>query len=306
MKRLCIALCLDREEILEYIDFITELGAITREERGRLARSLRDNGFEASEAQRAEYPLVDRKSVFTQQISTRMERLDWGDLDDYIGETFESIRSFAVFYEQVLRFEGYRNVLEFCRSFSLSEKSHYNYVAGITIPEQIPLTIFAFLMKCMTLHIYNTLMKKAGKISFNIEEDSAVYILATELLGIQQKSDCLFGSLFDCTEEILRRFRAETPGKIDELEELFAEMCKLLARNVLAFEAKKKMKLDAADDGFKKLSEKGTAGQENPFFDLLAGRIAVWQPKAREEFSGLLTEKFGFSRESGLISRICL
>jgi hypothetical protein len=320
VKRLCASLRLTKEEIVGYVDFLDDAGIISREDRLRLGRSLRDDGFGITEIQATEFPQVDRQSVLTQQISTRMERLSWEDLDAYVGETFDSIRSFAIFYEQVLQYEGYKNVLEFCREFALSEKSHYNYVAGITIPEPIPLTVVSFLMKKMTLHIYNTMMKKAGKLSFNIEEDSAVFVLATEILSGKQKDECLFGRLFDCAELLLRRFQSEACRKIGELEDLVAELRRLVARNLVAFEEKRKITAaainavandagaipaGAIDDPLKRFSEKGRADPETPFYDMLDTHISSWKQKDRQEFMRLLTEKFGFTPDSRLLTCIC-
>ena len=304
VKRLCAALCLTREEIVDYIGDLCDGGIISKEDRLRLGRSLRDDGFGIAEIQETEFPQVDRLSVLTQQMSTRMERLLWEELDGYIAETFDSIRSFAIFYEQLLQYEGYKNVLEFCREFGLSEKSHYNYVAGITIPEQIPLTVIAFLMKKMTLHVYNTMMKKAGKLTFNIEEDSAVFVLATEFLSGKQTEERLFGRLFDCVELLLRRLQSESCRKIDELEELFAELCRLVARNLITYE--ERIKIACGEDVLlKRFSERGHAGPESSFYDILGAHISTWKPKHRQEFSVLLKEKFGFAPDSRLLAFVC-
>jgi hypothetical protein len=80
----------------------------------------------------------------------------------------------------------------------------------------------------MTVQIYNTILKKAGKHIFDCDDDSAVYLLAKELLLAKKTEKILFGDLFDWTERFV--FSLQLSGPVDDLRLLYLEMCKIISR----------------------------------------------------------------------------
>jgi hypothetical protein len=232
LRRLFSALRLHYEEQTAYMDFLEKLGIIGEDDVEILLAGVKED-ISISRTDLltagASFPDIGDNSVFTQYLATQLSYLRWEQLDEFILESFGTIRSFAVFYEQLIRFEGYKNISQFCSAFSLSAKSHYNYVAGISLPTLSTLTATAFLLEKMTVQIYNTLLKKAGKYIFDCDDDSAVYLLAKELLLNKKKDRRLFGDLFDCVETLVRDGRLSGPD--DDLQLLYLEMTKILSRH---------------------------------------------------------------------------
>ncbi|NLA85987.1 MAG: hypothetical protein GX847_01640, partial [Clostridiales bacterium] len=256
--RLFAALNLNAGERKEYLGFLLELEVIHGDSVKALLDAVNDDACTGSGGSTAANPQsIDNYSVFTQYITNRIDHLHWEQLDGFIEQTFGSIRSFAVFYSQPIRFEGFRNVADFCSAYELSPKSHYNYVLGITLPELTTLTAFSFLFRKMTVQIYNTLLKKAGKYSFDNNEDAVVYVIARELLMRKKNGEAAFGDLYDFTEFLVAAPEDNREYLYEELEELYLELVKIISRNLLAYAKNTGLKIKPRDMSvLKTLAEK--------------------------------------------------
>jgi len=302
--RLFTALGLDYEEKTAYLDFLLKLGIISEDDAELLLAGVKEDISRAEMmSASSKYPDIGDNSVFTQYLSAQLDNLRWEQLDDFIRENFGTIRSFAVFYEQLIRYEGYKNVSQFCSAFSLSAKSHYNYVAGVSLPTLSTLTATAFLFKKMTVQIYNTILKKAGKQVFDCDDDSAVYLLAKELLLAKKTEKILFGDLFDWTERFV--FYRQLSGPADDLRQLYPELCKILSRHLSAW--LKLHRIELGDETLKALR----AAQEQsaapaPFSAVFRDVVEAVEsaPGGVRGKAGTLMEnmkeKFGFSDDSVL------
>ncbi|SHI22209.1 hypothetical protein SAMN02745823_03567 [Sporobacter termitidis DSM 10068] len=294
------ALRLDYEEQTAYMDFLLGLGIIGEDDVELLLEGFKADIGRAEVIEAAPYPGIGDNSVFTQFLTTQLNYLKWEQLDEFILENFGTIRSFAVFYGQLVRYEGYKNISQFCGAFSLSAKSHYNYIAGVSLPALSTLTATAFLFRKMTVQIYNTMLKKAGKYIFEFDDDSAVYLLAKELLLRKEREKTSFGALFDCVEEVVSDERLASLD--DDLRLLYLELVKILSRFLTAW--LRQNGLDADDTTIKALrtaSEQPGLGAGH--FSTFVGRIAesCRQAGSIDGFLALLKEKFGFSDDSSLL-----
>lgn len=279
-RRLFTALGLDYEERTTYLDFLLKLDIIGEDDAELLLAGVKEDISRAEiQAASSKYPDIGDNSVFTQYLSTQLEYLRWEHLDDFIRENFGTIRSFAVFYEQLIRYEGYKNVSQFCSAFSLSAKSHYNYVAGISLPTLATLTATALLFKKMTVQIYNTILKKAGKHVFDCDDDSAVYLLAKELLLAKKTEKILFGDLFDWTERFV--VYRQLSGPIDDLRLLYLEMSKILSRYLTAWLKLHRVELeDKTLKALRAAQEPGADDAAAPFSDVFRGVAEAFEGAA--------------------------
>jgi hypothetical protein len=296
------ALELDYEEQTAYLDFLSELDIVADDDVELLLNGfMEDISRTNAAAAAASYPDVEDNSVFTQYLTTQLRYLPWEQLDAFILENFGTIRSFAVFYNQLIRYEGYKNISQFCSAFKLSAKSHYNYIAGISLPALSSLTATAFLFRRMSVQIYNTMLKKAGKYIFDCDDDSPVYLLAKELLLKKGKSAMAFGELYDCAEYFVTVREFTAPD--DDLRLLYMELVKILSRCLSDYLKQNGIALDG--DLLKTLK----AAAEQPSvagvvsFSGFFGRLnaAGNNTGALNGFKDVLREKFGFSPDSPLL-----
>jgi hypothetical protein len=234
-----------------------------------------------------------------------MDHLYWDELDSFIEQTFGSIRSFAVFYNQLILFEGFRNVADFCNEYGLSTKSHYNYVLGITLPEMTTLTAFSFLFKKMTVQIFNTLLKKAGKYIFDNNEDAVVYIIAKEILANKSGGVTAFGDLYDFAEYLVASPEYSRENLYEDLDELYLELVKIVSRNLLAYAKASKLKMKQEDQSIlKTLAEKLVKPRVLNYSDYFSGLFSGAGEARVRGFIKILKEKLGFSEQSQLLIRL--
>lgn len=304
--RLFKALDLTATEKSEYLGFLLDLDVIHEESIKTLLESINsDADEEEGRVPSDNPPSLDHPSVFTQYITNRLDHLHWEALDGFVQQTFGGIRSFAIFYNQLIRYEGFKNVSDFCREYELSAKSHYNYILGITLPELQSLTAFAFLFRKMTVQIYNTLLKKAGKYIFDNNEDSIIYIIAKELLSRKESGEVLFGDLYDFTEQLVTAPDNGRQFLYEDLQGLYFELVKILARNVLAYLKNAGVELQPEDQATVKslaeqISKIGAVNYSDYFGALFRGCPA----DVTEGFIVLLMEKLGFSADSVLVGQL--
>ena len=306
VMRLFKALKLSINEKMDYLGFLLELDVIHEDSVKTLLDAVNADAYADAGGNGAANPQsIDHNSVFTQYITNSMDHLYWDQLDGFIEQIFGSIRSFAVFYSQLILYEGFRNVADFCSEYELSTKSHYNYVLGITLPELTTLTAFSFLFKKMTIQIYNTLLKKAGKYIFDNNEDSVVYIIAKELLVNKQNDTPAFGDLYDFTE-----FSVATPEHnkeylYEDLEVLYLELVKIVSRNLLGYAKTSGLKIRAADMSIlKTLAEKLVKSSVINYSEFFGGLFASDGAVRVRGFMDILKDKLGFSDDSPLMIRL--
>ncbi len=304
--RLFTALKLNAGERKKYLGFLLELDVIHGDSVKILLDAVNDDACTGSGGNTAANPQsIDNYSVFTQYISNRIDHLHWEQLDGFIEQTFGSIRSFAVFYSQLIRFEGFRNVADFCSAYELSPKSHYNYVLGITLPELTTLTAFSFLFREMTVQIYNTLLKKAGKYSFDNNEDSVVYMIARELLVRKKNGESVFGDLYDFTEFLVAAPEDNREYLYEDLEELYLELVKIVSRNLLAYAKNVGLRIKPGDMSvLKTLAEKLVKSRVMNYSEFIGGIFESGREAHAQGFLDLLEERLGFSGDSPLIHRL--
>ncbi|NLT15102.1 MAG: hypothetical protein GXY05_12245 [Clostridiales bacterium] len=306
VMRLFKALNLSISEKMDYLGFLLELDVIHEDSVKTLLEAVDADAYAGAGGYASANPQsIDHNSVFTQYISTRMDHLHWDQLDGFISQTFGSIRSFAVFYSQLLRYDGFRNVADFCSAYELSTKSHYNYVLGITLPELTTLTAFSFLFRGMTVQIYNTLLKKAGKYVFDNNEDSVVYVIAKELLARKKTGEAAFGDLYDLVEFIVATPEYNKEYLYEDLGELYLELVKIVSRNLLAYARDSGPELNSGElTILKTLAEKLVKSPIMNYSDYFCGVLRTGGAALHEGFAGILRDKLGFSDESPLIVRL--
>lgn len=296
------ALDLDAEEQTAYMDFLNGLSIISEEDVELLLSGVKETLRRRSTGDTA-YPDIGDNSVFTQYLSTQLQFLPWERLDSFIPENFGTIRSFAVFYGQLIHHEGFKNISQFCSAFSLSAKSHYNYIAGVSLPTMATLTATAFLFRRMTVQIFNTMLKKAGKYIFDSEDDSAVYLLAKELLSLHDRQSPLFGTLFDCCRSLIGELRESDAD--EDLLQLYGELLKILARFLLSYMKDTVSEHHTVVVGALRSLAQGQNNQPTQAA-LLAGSDTVLRALQSAGVTSplrtLLRERFGFSPSSPLLS----
>lgn len=304
--RLFAALELTTSEKMAYLGFLLELDVVHEDSVKALLDSVNadaDNAAGGSKA--ASPPSVDHNSVFTQYISNRMDHLYWDQLDGFIEQTFGNIRSYAVFYNQLILFEGFRNVADFCSEYELSTKSHYNYILGITLPEMTTLTAFSFLFRKMTVQIYNTLLKKAGKYIFDNNEDSVVYIIAKEILAHKKIGASAFGDLYDFVEYLVVPSEDSREYLYEDLGELYLELVKIISRNLLASAKASGLSLKHADQAqLKTLAEKLVKPPVLNYTDYFGGLFTGATTAQIQAFMDILVKKLGFWEQSPFVLRL--
>jgi hypothetical protein len=304
--RLFKALELTVGEKMAYLGFLLELEVIHEDSVKVLleavnADAIADAGGDASAKEQS----IGHNSVFTQYMTNRMDHLYWDQLDGFIAQTFGSIRSFAVFYDQLIRYEGFRNVSDFCSEYELSTKSHYNYILGLTLPELTTLTALAFLFRKMTMQIYNTLLKKAGKYIFDNNEDSVVTVIAKELLLNKKSGTTAFGDLYDLTEYLAANPEYGGEYLYEDLEELYLELVKIVARNLLGYVKASGLTIKPEDLSIlKTLAEKLVKSRVINYSDYFGQLFDGTGETHRGGFALVLKEKLGFSKDSPLIGRL--
>jgi hypothetical protein len=306
VMRLFEALNLSAGERMDYLGFLLELDVVHEDSVKTLLEAVDADAGANADGGAAENPQsIDNNSVFTQYISSRMDYLHWDQLDGFISRTFGTIRSFAVFYSQLLRYEGFRNVADFCSEYELSAKSHYNYVLGITLPELPTLTAFSFLFRKMTVQIYNTLLKKAGKYIFDNNEDSVVYVIAKELLLRKKTGEVAFGDLYDFTEFVVATPEYNKEYLYEDLGRLYLELVKIVSRNLLAYARNSGLELEPGELAvLKTLAEKPVKSPVMNYSEFFCGVFNPAGAALREGFARILRDKLGFSDESPLIDRL--
>lgn len=302
--RLFTALDLNVGEKMEYLGFLLDLDVIHEDSVKLLLESVNADAYDDVGDNSGTNPQsVDHNSVFTQYISNRINHLYWDQLDGFIEQTFASIRSFAIFYNQLFLYEGFRNVADFCNEYELSTKSHYNYVLGITLPEMTTLTALSFLFRKMTIQIYNTLLKKAGKYIFDNNEDSMVYIIAKELLVHKQNGTAAFGDLYDFIETLVASPENEQEYLYEDLGELYLELVKILTRNLLAYTKNVGLELKPEDQAIlKTLAENPVKANVINYSEYYVRLFSEKEDAHIDGFITLLKKKFGFSDDSALVA----
>lgn len=304
--RLFAALELTVGEKIEYLGFLLELDVIHEDSVKMLLDSVNAAAYADADAYASVNPQsIDHNSVFTQYITNRMDHLYWDQLDGFIGQTFGSIRSYAVFYNQLILYEGFRNVADFCSEYELSTKSHYNYILGITLPELTTLTAISFLFRRMSIQIYNTLLKKAGKYIFDNNEDSVVYIIAKELLVNKKNGDAAFGDLYDFTEFLVATPEHHKEYLYEDLGELYLELVKIVSRNLLGYAKNSGFTIKPEDQSIlKTLAEKLVKPRIINYSEYFGGLFNAGGEAHISGFICILKEKLGFSDDSQLIARL--
>jgi hypothetical protein len=303
VMRLFTALDLDVSEKMEYLRFLLELDVIHEDS----IRILLDSVNVDTYTDEGDYPAakalrVDHNSVFTQYMTNKLDHLHWHQLDGFISQTFSSIRSFAVFYNQLVAYEGFRNIAELCNEYGLSTKSHYNYVLGITLPELTTLTAFSFLFRKMTIQIYNTLLKKAGKCIFDNNEDSIVYIIAKELLINKKSGVSVFGDLYDFVESFVIPSEDNQEYLYEDLGELYLELVKIISRNLLSYAKNTGLDIKTEDQAIlKALAENLVKSHILNYSEYFGGVLRAGGDAQASGFAQILKDKFGFSEDSALI-----
>lgn len=300
------AMDLSAGEKTEYLRFLLEEDFIHEDSIKILLDSVNESVDIESTDSSDDNPLsVERNSVFTQYISNSMDHLHWQQLDGFVQQTFGSIRSFAVFYNQLLHYEGFRNVADFCHEYALSTKSHYNYILGITLPELTTLTAFTFLFRKMTIQIYNTLLKKAGKCIFDNNEDSVVYIIAKDLLIRKKSGEAIFGDLYDFVEHLVAPLDNTGEFLYEDLGDLYLELVKIIARNLLDYIKNSAMELKQGDiSALKMLAEKTMKIPVTNYSVLFARLFQGWEDGLINGFVQSLKKKLGFSDDSALVIKL--
>ncbi len=301
--KLFAALDLTISEKMEYLGFLLDLDIIHEDSIKILLDSVNADAYADSGDGSATNPLsVDHNSVFTQYISNRIDHLYWDQLDGFIEQTFSSIRSFAVFYNQLILYEGFRNVADFCNEYELSTKSHYNYVLGITLPELTTLTACSFLFRKMSIQIYNTLLKKAGKYIFDNNEDSIVYIIAKEILVRKTSGAAAFGDLYDLVEYLVAASDNTQEYLYEDLGALYLELVKILSRNLLGYVKNVGFDLKPKDQAVLKALAENLVKSRVMNYSKYIGHLFEEDKSAHVNgFIELLKGKFGFSDDSALI-----
>jgi hypothetical protein len=291
---------------MDYLGFLLELDVIHEDSVKALLDAVNTDVYDDAGVYSGANPQsIDHNSVFTQYITSRMDHLYWDQLDGFIEQIFGSIRSFAVFYNQLIRYEGFRNVADFCSEYELSTKSHYNYVLGITLPELTTLTAFTFLFRKMSVQIYNTLLKKAGKYIFDNNEDSVVYVIAKELLTCKRTNTAAFGDLYDFTEYVVATPEYNKEYLYEDLAELYLELVKIVARNLLGYAKNSGLRIKPADlSVLKTLAEKLVKSSVVNYSDFISGLFDGDGKAHAGGFARILKDKLGFSDESPLIIRL--
>lgn len=307
--RLFEALKLSDDERLNYTKFLRNYDVINEKDKKLLYEWIQEGIKKEQEVWHSEKKAhVMEKSVLTQQIASGMKNIKWDKMDEFIDDHFGYIRSFALFYQQVLKFEGYDSVTKFCKAFKLSDRSHYSYLDGSSVPELSHLTAIACLMKKMTIQIYNTLLKKAGKLAYEEAEESAIYIIAKSFLLSKTEQVVMFGPLYNFVESLVMG-QEENLVRVrrEELSRLYFEVSKIVSRNLLAYV--KESNAPANDEEItyiKSLTMESGKEMKINFSKLVAKVASRWEEQTIHEFKGILKNRLGFKEDSYLLRVMCV
>lgn len=305
--RLLEALMLTNDEKRDYTESLQKLRVIQDNEK-RLISAWIQSGIKKEQEvwHREKIAHVMKESVFTHHIASGMKTTDWDRMDDFITDHFGYIRSFAIFYQRLLDFEGYGSAAKFCKTFKLSDRSHYSYLDSSSLPELSHLTALCFLMKKMTIQIYNTLLKKSGKLAYEEDEESAIYIIAKNFLQSKTEEVVLFGALYDFIESlVLDQEENLVAVQREELNRLYFEVSKIVSRNLRSYVKETQAPANEQEINFIEDLVKENCKELNLNYSEIVARVtSQWDEGKIQEFRSLLKNRLGFEEESYLMMTI--
>lgn len=243
---------------------------------------------------------VNDKSIYTTLFNKTVEKLKWEDLDDFIIKNFGQVRSFAVYFDSVFKFEG-EKVIGFADRTGLKKTALYEYKNGMCLPEFGYLTLIASMMTKMNSTIYRTLLKKAGKLEFGEYNESPLLVIMIELLNQKEGEDLTFGPMMDVIEHLM----VDAPELVNNCHELYATYD--LGRQVV-FEvlSKDKELPESVRKYFKELGKK----KNKEVVDHLAGMskqllaCPCMDEKASHYTRELLKNRYGFEENSIVVKAL--
>lgn len=302
------ALKLNKEEQSQYAKILLNSGIFRQpsKEYSELVQLIKEEN-EMSSSNHCYPDDINNLSVFTTVVKGKAEKLKWWEIDDYIKMHFNEIRSFATYYQQLLEYNSYKSVSAFTRKYSLSERSHYDYVAGFSIPTITHLTSIALLMPKLSEYIYKTMLKKGGQNVFVENEENIVLNITYVLINIKEENEILFGKAFTILEDTLY-VDTECIGSFsEEIFEWYLDMCKILTRKLLAYikdynidsEKKTMIILDKLQKGRQKIMDK-------PLAILIQRLSEQWENGFINNLIDILLENYGFDENSNLIQSLLL
>lgn len=300
------SLKLNKDDQNEYINVILNSGALSdfSKEISELVQLI--NKKEEVELCNYNYPNdINNFSVFTTVIKNKAEKLKWSEIDDYIKIHFREIRSFATYYQQLLEYNGYKNINEFIRKYNLSDRSHYDYAAGFSIPTLTHLTSIALLMPKLSEYIYKALLKKSGHNVFTENIYNIVITLTYKYLNTKEDNEILFGKVFTNLEDILYVNNECIDSFSEEIFTLYLDMCKLLSRKFIAYikdrdiniEKTSLLIIDKLQKGRQKIIDE-------PLGCLIFKIIVKWKNDHINDLVYILKEYYGFDENSYLIKSL--
>lgn len=236
-------------------------------------------------------------SVRTTFIHENMQDVSWAALDGFIRQNIGNVRSFALFFEDVLEYERI-NIREFTLKTGLADSALYEYRNGLSIPEAYRLTVIASLLPRMNEYIYLTLLKKAGKFEFGEKSDSPLIMIMKSLVNGNEDNEILFGELFDVLEMIFIE-EEEITKHFEELCKAYQYQCETLVRHLQGL---------LQDETLKSLLTIITTKKQDDTLILLSEGIASVSLEcsrdALETICNILKSVYNFSDSSKLIKSI--
>jgi hypothetical protein len=169
---------------------------------------------------------VNDVSVYTRSIESVISTIDWEDIDDFISKTFGSIRSFAVFFQDIMDSED-TSIPELKRRFGVPDSQLYHYVKGIGLPSFARLSVLVTMFPSMTQFKYLQLVKKAGAFEFGENSETPLMMIVNTLLE-STSDEVLFGKLFDTFEWLIENDQ-EIPALFVDISEAYIYQCSIIA-----------------------------------------------------------------------------
>ena len=305
--RLFEALNLTGDEKRDYMESLKKLGVLNDDDICLMSEGIQSGIKKEQEVwHREKIAHVLEKSVFTQYITSGMKTTVWDNMDDFITDHFGYIRNFAIFYQRLLDFEGYGSVAKFCKTFKLSDRSHYSYLDSSSVPDLSHLTALSFLMKKMTIQIYNTLLKKSGKLAYEEEEESAIYIIAKSFLLSKTGEVVMFGALYNFLESLVMDQEENLIAvRREELSRLYFEVAKIVSRNLRSYVKEKNAQADETEFNYIEVLIKENRKELNINYSNIVSKITSrWDELKVQEFKSLLKNRLGFEEDSYLMTAI--
>lgn len=246
----------------------------------------------------AEKLTANEVSVHTRFINETTENITWEEMDRFIRRNFGSIRSFALFFEDVLQYEGV-SISEFITRTGIGKSAFYEYIGGLALPEPYRITVLISMMSRCNEYIYLTLLKKAGKLEFGDKSDSPLIIIMQMLLQTKKNDEILFGKLFDLLEDILAQ-EISIGTLYEEICSAYRYQCEIIARYLskqsIYYMLPDEMKM------ILKLNSKGTQPDDLVLISeklrYISGNI---NPDIRKNLYDILMNTYQFDTESKLL-----